>query len=221
LQIMSQGNTMSLEQKIEALTEAVQRLTAVMQTAGEPEAGGTEGGETAKRTRRTKAQIEADNAAAAAAAAATKTNTTATTVRYFHIPKHNTVAAVNPGEPVPTIESTVEVSEADYTALKTKYAQAVVGNAVSAPAAAPAPATTTAAAPTSTTGTASNAVSNESLLDKCKTVHAKGGNELLESVLKQFAAANVPSMLRLTDKHAEIDKALSAALGETDNNLFG
>lgn len=88
---------MSLEQLIAENTAALKELTTVMRsgnTAGSEVAGGA------------------------------KTETKATAkVRYFHIPKHNTVAEVKPGDVVPTLESTTEISKADYDKLKKQYAE--------------------------------------------------------------------------------------------------
>lgn len=87
---------MSIELLLTNLTEAVKELTTVMRSG---------------------------NTASAEVTGKSEPEKTDAKVRYFHIPKHNTVAEVKPGDVVPTIESTVEIKKAEYDKLKKQYAE--------------------------------------------------------------------------------------------------
>lgn len=91
---------MSLEQAVQSLEETIKTLITVMQSGG---------------------AMTAAPAAPAPAQATTKPKAKEVT-KYFHIPKHNTVAEVKPGEAAPTLESTVEVTKAEFDKLKADYA---------------------------------------------------------------------------------------------------
>lgn len=95
---------MSLEQAVQSLEETIKTLITVMQSGSAI----------------TSAASAAPAAPAPAAPAAPKKTKEVT--KYFHIPKHNTVAEVKPGEAAPTIESTVEVTKAEFDKLKADYA---------------------------------------------------------------------------------------------------
>lgn len=210
---------MSLELKIEELIAAVKLLTSVMSSAGEAtvpagdvgtEAGGEEG--KAKRTRRTKAQIDADAAAAGAGATATaetvvtptvKTNTSGV-VLYAIIDKHNTAAAIQPGEIIPSVEGIRQVTEAEYNAYKAQQAAAL------------APAATQPATD----------ITFPSLVARLTAVHGKGGNPAVMAVLGKFGAANVPALASkpLADVAAAINEqevALGLAAAPAGASLFG
>ena len=97
--------------------------------------------------------------------------------RYFHIPKHNTVAVVRPGDVVPTIESTVEITGAEYETLKAQYA---------AEAAKP------------------KGPEWKAVTDKATEVSkAPGGREKLKALLEKHGKAKFPELEAL-GKHAEL-----------------
>jgi len=210
---------MSLELSINELTAAVKLLTTVMSTVaedGEVSPGNTTGEATSgKRTRRTKAQIEADNAAAAAAGATTasasatssvQTNNTGV-VQYVIIDKHNTAAAIQPGEIVPSIDGMRVVTQAEYEAYKAQKA---------------APATTTQVA-------AQVAVPTfQELTNRLVAIHSKGGNEAVMAVLSAFGAASVPALAQADQaalfakiQEVEVKLGLAQPAAAPAANLFG
>lgn len=241
---------MSLEAKIELLTAAVERLTAVMQSgtaaaapvsavaaiaaAGAAATVENAAAVTATKTTRAKKETPAPTSAPAPAAAATTGSPAAqsTEVRpsialgaandgktpssglqqgdpegtlYFHVAAHNTVAAIKPGEVVPNMAGMVEVNGYVYTELKAKYAAALVpsqqGAANGGAAATPAAATPSASPASATTSDASD--SGKTLMEKCKTLHARDGNDALRKVIDKFGVARVGELVAQTAKHTE------------------
>lgn len=215
--------SMSLELAINELTAAVKLLTTVMSTVAEDGGSTLAAGDTSaeatggKRTRRTKAQIEADNAAAAAAAGTTQaagqapavqTNNTGV-VQYVIIDKHNTAAAIQPGEVVPSIEGMRVVTQAEYEAYKAQKAAA-------------------ASAPAATVQAAATVPSFQDLTNRLVAIHGKGGNEAVMVVLSHFKAASVPALAQadqaaLTAKIQEVEVKLGLAqpAAAAAANLFG
>lgn len=102
---LNQVSNMSLEQAILDNTAAVRELITVMQTRAEGVPAAT----------------ESKHAKGKAAKGAPEDRFVKAESRYFHIPKHNTVAVVRPGEVVPSLESTVEITGDEYTTLKAQY----------------------------------------------------------------------------------------------------
>lgn len=188
---------MSLEAALQENTAALRELATIMRSGATPNAASTE--EPARRGRK---------------------SAKAETTRWFHIPKHNTVAEIKPGEPIPTIESTEEIDEATYKQLKEKYApQSATAGAAASPApapqeqaAAPAPA---AQATTSGAGT----VSFAQLRDKLGAL-LRGGAEGPAKVQAIFAKYGVKAFPELEGKAdyaavaADVDAASQPAAAD-------
>lgn len=228
---------MSLEVKLDALTAAVLALTTVMQTgAAAPQqfgqvldsvtnvAGEAAGAEKATRTRRTKAQIEADNAAAATGARTINSNDVVTGdpegTRYWVIEAHNTVYAQKPGEPDVTIEGKVQVGAIEYLNKKEAFAKKSLTSA---------PAAQTGATTTSTDSSPKQddavAVSfkdvTDALMQLNQSTAAGHGHAGLKAFLAKHAVERVPALQAL-NKNAELLAEINALLTPaTDDNLFG
>ena len=131
--------------------------------------------------------------------------------RYFVIPKHNTVARVAPGEVVPTIESTVEVSGAEYEAKKADYAKK---SATATQSAEPA-AVTTAAAPAQTVSSNAAAVSFKQVVDALtllsKDTRPGKGRDAIVAFVGKHGVAKVPALEAL-GKNAELLAEVEALL---------
>lgn len=128
-------------------------------------------------------------------------NTSAT--RYIHIPAHNTVAAIKPGELIPNIAGTLEITEAQYTTLKAQYSvplQAVGSGSTSAAAPAATPSATPASSPSPA---ASPAADGPKVMELCKALHARDGNDSLRTVLEKFKVGRVGDLVAKSELHAE------------------
>lgn len=216
---------MSLEQALQENTATLKQLIAVLSTVAEDGGSTLANGDTAgatgeasggKRTRRTKAQIEADNAAAAAnatqgttQAAGVQTNNTGV-VQYVIIDKHNTAAAIQPGEVVPSMEGMRVVTQAEYEAYKAQV-QAHVGQIIANQATAQA-----------------SIPSFQDLTNRLVAIHGKGGNEAVLAVLSHFKVSSVPALAQvdqaaLTAKmhEVEVKVGLAQPAAAPAANLFG
>lgn len=125
---------------------------------------------------------------------------------YFHVAAHNTVAAVQPGQVVPNIAGMVEVNGLIYADLKAKYAAAMVPSQQGAASggAAATPAAATPSASTASSGTPSSSADSGALvMEKCKALHVRDGNDALRKVLDKFGVARVGELVAQTAKHAD------------------
>lgn len=221
---------MSLEQALIENTATMKQLIAVMASAveaggveapaGDTNAAAGETGTTGKRTRRTKAEIEADKAAAATGTANVQVALLpgdAPGTRYFDIPASNTTYKQAPGMPDCTLPGAVIVSGTEYAAKTEQYAK----NAQSAAAAsatnvaAQASAASTAAQPSSNAGSTPTI---EAITSKLMAIHKRDGNAGVAPILQKFGVANVPALA--TKNLVEVDAAVEAALNPSAN-LFG
>lgn len=232
---------MSLEQAIADNTAAIKQLIVVMSTVNESGAmataefapGNTTAAttETGKRTRRTKAEIEAANAAAATGAAPAG-NTYLLPgdpegTRYFVIDAQRTVYKQTPGAPDCTVAGALIVSGAEYEQKRLAYlAQVAVANPNGAAvaqttAAAPAPAPSTPAASTvSSTPSVASAVTIQTVTAKLMQVHKRDGNAGVAPILQKFGAATVPALANCD--LVAVDAAVEAVLNPVASaNLFG
>lgn len=229
---------MSLEEALAENTAVMKQLIAVMSTVAE--AGGapvppgptSENADTsapAKRTRRTKEQIAADEAAAAAAAAVKNDGYLLpgdpAGTRYFHIPDSRTTYKQLPGQPDCTVPSAVIISGAEYASLSEGYAKNGHSVAAAAPAtgsaapnaSAPTPAASPAPAATTQSG---SAPTMQSITAKLMAVHKRDGNAGVKPILDKFGVTNVPALA--TKNLVEVDAAVEAVLNPaTGANLFG
>ena len=194
---------MSLELKLDALTAAVVALTVVMQSGA---AATAIFGEAADRVA-PKGKVK-------------KTDTPAAVTRYVHIPAHNTVAAIPAGDPMPSMEGAVEITEAEYNKLKDE--QAPKSAAASSPAAATAPAPTNAPAAAgtqtqasgdSTAATPSYARIVERITALSKDARPGRGRDGVKAILEKYKVAKVPGLEALSNK-AEILADIEAVLKE-------
>lgn len=216
---------MSLELALTECTAAIRQLIVVMTTANEAEqpAGGESTAEAGKRTRRTKAQIEADNAAATTTvkhellAEGDPAGT-----RYFHIEAHNTIYRQLPNDPDCTMAGAIIISGTEYTRLKAMYAAKFPTSAqgAQATAAAPTPAATTPAASTasSTQPDASAAPTMQSVTAKLMAIHKRDGNAGLAPILAHFGVTKVPELA--SKDMVALDAHVEGVLNPV-NNLFG
>ena len=207
---------MSLEQALQENTATMKYLIAVLSTVAEDGGSTLATGDTAgaageattgKRNRRTKAQIEADNAAAAGAGQATTSHPTVQTnntgvVQYVIIEKHNTAAAIQAGEVVPSMDGIRVVTKEEYEAYKAKLAGVTTASAT---------------VPTF-----------QELTTRLVAIHGKGGNEAVMQVLGAFGAANVPALAQADQSalaakihEVEVKVGLAQPAAATGANLFG
>lgn len=204
---------MSLEQALNENTAVLKQLIVVLSsgatlaTAENESTEATEG----KRKRRTKAEIEADNAAAAAQQ-----------TRYWHIAAHNTVYEQKPGDQDCTLPGAVQVTAEQYAALKAEYAAkfptGAQAQATGTPA--PAPAPSTPAASTVSAPASSAAPTMASITSKLQAIHKRDGNPGVAKVLSQFGVTRVPDLA--SKNLVEVDAAAEAVLNpQTGDNLFG
>lgn len=203
---------MSIEQTLESIDATLKQLLTVAMTVasasaelGKPEAA-------APKTRAKKTD----------AAASTFTLLTGDPegTRYFVIDKHNTVARIEAGGVVPTIEGTVEVHGTEYEAKKAEYAKKSVtsasasASAAAAQTATPAPASTpAAAAPTASSPGAS--VSFKQVVDAltllAKDTRPGKGREAIVAFVGKYGVAKVPALEAL-GKNAEMLSEVEALL---------
>ena len=119
---------MSLELKIEELTAAVKQLTVAMTTAGQAGAAlGTAEATKTTRTRATKTEQVAEAAAVVGQVADVVANAAVAqstdTVLFWHVPQYNTVYRQGPADAPCTMAGAVQVTEAQYNAIKADLAE--------------------------------------------------------------------------------------------------
>lgn len=229
---------MSLEQALLDNTETMKRLIVVMSTAAEAGAltapTAAPAAPAAPKTRAKKTDV----AAAAGEAAGTPPAGDAKELinhggegvhgvvegdpvgtHYYVIEKHKTAAAVRPGEVIPSIEGTIEVSPAEYLAAKERFAGNLVAASPAAaptPSPAPAPASSTPSAePASSTPPAASpaaGVTLQAITEKLMALHKIKGNPAIAPFLTKFSAASV-KLLPVTQ---EVFDAATAALDEAE-----
>jgi len=218
---------MSLEQRITELTEAVVRLTNVLQSQGAAAPASTEATNTAapaadkpaRATRKAKETPAAETATQPGSSAASTTTAAVNDgrtlsiklragdpegTRYFHIEQHNTVAAVKPGEPVPSIPGTKEIDGDEYDTLKAKYASALVpeGNGATA-----APATSNAAnASADAQASSQPGIDGPAVMEIFKKLHARDGNDGLRKALDDLGVKLGAKVARVGDLVADSSK---------------
>ena len=205
---------MSLELAINELTAAVKLLTTVMSTVAEDGEAST-----GKRTRRTKAQIEADNAAAAstsqpaAQAPSVNMNTTGAPI-YVVLEANKTAAIIEPGHVIPSLPGLRQVSQAEYESYKAQFSGVTAAPAATQQAAQAAPSATV--------------PSFQELTNRLVAIHGKGGNEAILAVLSHFKVTSVPALAQvdqaaLTTKVQEVEVKLGLAqpAAAPAANLFG
>ena len=172
---------MSLEQALVDATAAIARLTVVLTTAAEAGAVSAPAPKAAKPP--------PQEVVAAPQEVASKDAT-----RYFDIPKYRTVAAIQPGEPVPSVESATEVTEVEYQVKKDFYAATVKTPA----AAAPAPASTPEVASSESSATAAPAAASEvkfdAVLEKLKALHKIKQNPGVKAILDKYGVSRAPEL---------------------------
>lgn len=218
---------MSLEQALQENTATMKQLIAVLSTVAEDgasalAAGDTTGaageGSTGKRTRRTKAQIEADNAAAAttqpaAQAPSVNMNTTGAPI-YVVLEANKTAAIIEPGHVIPSLPGLRQVSQAEYESYKAQFSGVTAAPAATQQAAQAAPSATV--------------PSFQELTNRMVAIHSKGGNEAVMAVLSHFKVTSVPALAQvdqaaLTTKVQEVEVKLGLAqpAAAAAANLFG
>lgn len=146
--------------------------------------------------------------------------------RYFHIPEHRTVAAIKPGDVIPSMAGLREITGDTYASLKAEYTSPSSAAAPST-AAAETPAATTQVAPTASSSVPATSPQAASLdgpgiVSKCQALHKAHGNDGLLDVLKHFGVTRVPDLAAKSEKFAEIAAYIDAKLAPpADANLFG
>jgi hypothetical protein len=235
---------MSLEQALAENTAALNRLSSILQSgaivpagtttpvAGETATSSTPAAEPAKRTRKAKEEPASQTPAPGNLQSGVNDGKRTSLqlqeghpegTRYFHIPSHRTVAAVKPGEVIPSLPGLEEIAGDSYTRLKAEYAAPVPpSGAAQSGAAAAAPASTTpAASPASPTASAqpqpastatSPALDGPALTAKCQALHKAQGNPGLKQVLDKFAVTNVPGLIAKSAEYAAISAFIDSLL---------
>lgn len=214
-------DTMSLEQALAENTATLKQLIAVLQSgnviSGEmistdgPGDGttATSGETTAKGTRKPRAAKADTVAVDQTTQPGYLREGDAPGTRYWHIEKHNTIYLEEPGGQPCSISGAVIVSGAEYDRLKAEYAAKFPTSA----AAANAPAATPSATPASTASPASSAaLDGPAIIEKCKAVHGKFGNDGLKEILDKFKVTRVPELVAKTAEFAAIAAALDAKI---------
>lgn len=222
---------MSLEAALNRNSELLERLIAVLSSGAITPAPvvitpGPVADTPAKPGRKPRVPSETPTGEPPAAEPAVAATNPGTESIYLHIPKHNTVAEVKPGEVLPSIAGAVTVTKDEYDALKAKYASPAPSAGPAAPtgatAASPAAATSAASPASSQQPTASPQASSgdtgAQVLAKATAAHKNIGNPGLLVVLKHFGAARVPDLVANTAKHADILRALDAVIALPGNN---
>lgn len=221
---------MSLEEALNRNTETMERLIATLQSGALP---GGQPADTTKATGRGKKETPAPTQAPTPPAAQVdrtklQPGDPAGTI-YLHIAKHRTVAAIKPGDVMPTVDGAVEVNGDEYAKLKAEYTvvpPAAAGAQTGSPAANPASGGPGASTASSQTQGASPAMDGPAITEKCKTLHLKQGNEGVKKVLAKFGVTNVPGLLTKTADYLAIadyiDELLNpgAATPPGEVNLF-
>jgi hypothetical protein len=203
---------MTFEDRLASIDNTLKALLTIFQTSssatvllGEPT--------TAEKpaSRRTK-KSEPETAAATTAASAAPQEQAATTV-FWLIEKHNTVYEQRAGEPAPSIEGAVQVTETEYLAKKEEFAKKINSAAAQqAPAgtAPSAPATQDAAAQSSAESVTFQQVV-EKLTELSKGKNPGQGRDGVLSILTEYGVAKVPALEPLK-KNAEILAKVEALL---------
>jgi hypothetical protein len=218
---------MSLEATLIETNTLLKQLIAIATTQTEaPAALGQPEQSAAKRTRRTKTEMEADKAAEAAPQgdATAPVDGDPVGTRYWLIEKHNTVYAQKPGDPDPTLEGALIVSPAEYTAKKEEFAKKFVhlsqqtAERTTEVAATPAQSTPDA----STASSATSAVSFEDVVSKLQELNRSTlpghGRDGVMAVLTKFGKAKVPELASVQD-NAAVLAAVEAILSPAADDL--
>jgi len=207
------------EQKVEALTAAIQALTTAMQS-GPAALLQTTGGDTepAKRTRRTKEQIAADNAKSDYPLLEGDPEGT----RYWVIEKHNTVFKQTPDLAAPSIEGATIETGAHYLVKKEEFAKKAL---TSAPGGQTGAGTTSTASSEKPADVPANGATFKQVVDGLMAINAKEGlgTPALKAFLAKHNVEKVPGLeaLKKNDELlAEINAILTPAVAE-EANLFG
>jgi hypothetical protein len=228
---------MSLEAAIAANTAAVERLIAVLQSQQITPAADASADNTAvKRTRKAKETPAANDSGQQPGSPDASTDKSAVALhsgvndgkrtsmnlqpgdpegtRYFHIPAHNTVAAVKPGEVIPSIPGIEEITGSAYADLKAKYASAMVPSegaaASAATATTPAAATPSASTASQTTSVASPGIDGPAVMEIFKKLHARDGNDGVRKALDELSAKFGVKLGRVGDLVADSAKHAAA-----------
>ncbi|AOV00356.1 hypothetical protein N5K37_21960 [Delftia tsuruhatensis] len=222
---------MTIEAKIDETNNLLRQLLAAFQSgqqvAGETAATGT-------RKRRTKAEIEADEAAAAAASSGTQTapvvdGDPAGTV-YWASDAHKLVFAQKPGEAAPQGNEFSQVSSTDYLAKKEAFAAAEKAAATQQTSASTAPSATAqqATASAATSGAAEPTWDEVVAGLKSLAQNPAHGATAVMATLQKFkpGAANVPALKDLGQNAAilaHVNSLLNptASAGAEVDPLFG
>ena len=126
--------------------------------------------------------------------------------RYFLIEKHNTVARIDAGGVVPTIDGSVEVDGEVYAAKKEEFAKKSLTSVSAAQPATPAPAETP-AAPAQTASLSAATVSFKQVVDKLielsKDTRPGKGRDAITAFVAKHGVAKVPALEAL-GIHAEL-----------------
>lgn len=212
---------MSLEQALNEATIAIKQLIVVLSTANEAGGALAASGEAATETTGKRGRKKAGDTTTATdttttgAASGPALNTTGT-VLYFIIEKHNTAAAVSPGEVLPSIEGQRQVTQAEYEAYKAQIAaqftaaQTQVQNvAVAQPVAA-------------------EELTMPKLTERLMAIHKLSGNDGVMKVLNHFKANSVPALASspLPDvaakiREVEVEVGIVKAAPAAGDSLFG
>lgn len=224
---------MTIEAQLQELIDINKAILTAMQSGAQVNAAaGTEQSETAgKRTRRTKAEIEADKAAEAAANAVVDGDPAGTA--YWHNEAQTLVFTQKPGEAAPAAEAGfVQVTAQVYLAAKAAYEKAEAAKNAQAAATQQTAANTapsaTAQQATASAATSANAeVSWDDAVKALKelSTNPAHGATAVKAIISQIdpTAANVPALQKL-GKNAEIVAAVNALLkpaGAEVDPLFG
>ena len=226
---------MTIEAQLQELIDINKAiLTAIQSGAQVSAAAGEQATSATTRTRRTKAEIEADKAAEAAKTAVVDGDPAGTA--YWHSESNALVFAQKPGETAPAADAAfTQVTAQVYLAAKAAYEKAAAAKNAQAAATQQATAST---APSATaqqaTASAQTSASGEVTWDQAvaalrdlSTNPAHGGTAV-KAIIAQIdpTAANVPA-LKALNKNAEIVAAVNALLnpgaaaGAEIDPLFG
>ncbi|MDP2263256.1 MAG: hypothetical protein Q8K24_08870 [Hydrogenophaga sp.] len=185
---------MSLEQALAENTAAIKHLITVMSSV--QHVAPATSAKKEKQTATPAAEVAAPAAVAAPAPAPTADslgNPVGTV--YIHIPAHKTVAAVKPGDVMPSLPSQETVTAEQYTALRQQYAANLPAAVATAPAAAaPAPAAAPVATAPSVAAPAATASGFPDVVAKIKELHALVGNDGLTPFLAKHGVSRVPEL---------------------------
>lgn len=220
---------MTIEAKIDETNNLLRRLLAAYQSgqqvAGETATAGT-------RKRRTKAEIEADEAAAAAASSGTQTapvvdGDPAGTV-YWASDAHKLVFAQKPGEAAPQGNEFSQVSSTDYLAKKEAFAAAEKAAATQQTSASTAPSATAQQATASAATSGAAEPTWDEVVAGLKALGASPahGSTAVMAAIQKFkpGAPNVPALKDLGQNAAilaHVNGLLNPSAGAEVDPLFG